>query len=250
MNTTRYSSTLKLLYKCLLAILTVAATTAPLFLIGRSTLGEGVIALCYLLPIAWSTSRWGLAPGVIAALTATLCFDFLFIPPFYTFTVGSLEGWLMLAIFLGVASFFVERIQSSLSKAREAVLMYEFSIALSSQRTQEAIAHAIAREIQQLFQAKLVNVIYQPEKSSPNIAISQPGDVVEKEKADRILPILTSWGLVGEIQIWRGAYMDLPSEDSSLLKNFAWQAGRSFERAQPLELERYIKGSASNAPLK
>ena len=38
-----------------------------------------------------------------AALAAALAFDFLFIPPFYTFAVGSLEGWLVLAIFLAVA---------------------------------------------------------------------------------------------------------------------------------------------------
>jgi K+-sensing histidine kinase KdpD len=235
MNSARYASTLKLLRNCLIAVLAVAATTVPLFLIGRSTLGEGVIAMCYLLPIVWSGSRYGLVPGVVAAVTATLSFDFLFVPPFMTFSVGSLEGWLMLAIFLGVAIFVVERIQASLSKAREAVLMYEFSLALSSQRTPGAIAHATAHEIQQLYQARLVNVVYHPDNASPKIVVSQPGNVVEKEKPDRVLPILTSLGLVGEIQIWRGSYMDLPSRDNPLLKNFAWQAGRNFDRAQPLE---------------
>ena len=250
MKATRFSSTFKILSNCLFAMLTVAAVTVPLFLIGRSTLGEGVIALCYLLPVTWSASRWGLVPGIIAALTATLCFDFLFIPPFYTFTVGSLEGWLILAIFLGVAIFVVESIQSSLSKAREAVLMYELSTALSSQRTQDAIAHTVAREIQQLFQAKLVNVVYRPDKTSANISVSKPSDVVGKEKPDRILPILNAWGLMGEIQIWRGPYMEVPLEDSRLLQNFAWQAGNAFERAQPLEAEQYVKDLMPKAPAK
>ena len=65
----------------LLAVLTVAATTIPLFLIGRDTLGEAVIALLYLVPVTWSANRWGQLPGISAALTAALAFDFLFIPP-------------------------------------------------------------------------------------------------------------------------------------------------------------------------
>lgn len=240
MKNIRNSSTLQLLFKCLLATLTVAATTVPLFLIGRTVLGEGVIALIYLIPVAWSASRWGLVPGIIAALIATLFFDFLFIPPFFTFNVGSLEGWLILAIFLGIAIFVVERIQNSLSKAHEISLMYEFSTILSSQRTQEAISLAVAREIQQLFQASRVNVIYGPDKSVSSDAAIQSGSSEEKRKPDRILPILTTWGLVGEIQIWRG-WTDLPSESSRLLQNFAWEAARALDRARPLEAEHYIK---------
>ena len=45
----------------------------------------------------------GAIAGISAAITAALAFDFLFIPPFYTFAVARLEGWLVLAIFLGVA---------------------------------------------------------------------------------------------------------------------------------------------------
>jgi K+-sensing histidine kinase KdpD len=103
-----------------------------------------------------------------------LCFDYLFIPPFFTFTVGSLEGWLILGIFLGVAIFVVERLQVSLSKACAVVWMYELSIALSDQRTQEAIIHSVAREVQQWFHAALVNVIFQSGNLSPKIVASYP----------------------------------------------------------------------------
>jgi hypothetical protein len=101
MKRNRFSLIPKLLANSLLALLTVAATTIPLVLIGRDTLGEAVIALIYLVPVAWSANRWGQLPGISAALAAALAFDFLFIPPFYTFAVARLEGWLVLAIFLG-----------------------------------------------------------------------------------------------------------------------------------------------------
>jgi len=151
------SLTRELFLQSLKAVLVVAGTTALILLIGRDKLGESVVALLYLVPVGWSASRWGQGAGMSAAVTAALTFDFFFIPPFYTFTVGSLEGWLVLAIFLAVAVLVVGRIQSGLSRAqaseREAIFMYELSAALAGLRTQPAVAHVLARHLQQLFQA-------------------------------------------------------------------------------------------------
>jgi K+-sensing histidine kinase KdpD len=224
-------------------MLAVLAITIPMWLIGRDVLGEAVIALLYLVPIAWSASKWGQVAGMSAALTAALCFDFLFIPPFYTFAVGSLEGWLVLVIFFAIAIVVVGRIQDSLSKAREATFKYELSSALANARTPDAVAHITARYIRQLFQAAQVSVIFQQSKQAPRIAASEPGENAAKGQPDRILPILNAWGLVGEIQIWRGEYSDLPAEDSHLLQDFALQAARAFERAYSLEMEKKENGT-------
>lgn len=223
-------------------MLTVVALTVPMWLIGRDVLGEAVIGLLYLAPIAWSASKWGQASGMSAALTAALCFDFLFIPPFYALAIGSLEGWLLLVIFLAIAIIVVGRIQDSLSKAREATFMYELSSALSGARTPDAVAHTLARYIRQLFQAFEVNVTFQQSKRAPRIAVSEAQADVGEMRPDRVLPILNAWGLVGEIQIWRGAFAELPPEDSHLLQNFASQAARAFDRTQSLELEQRVNG--------
>ena len=221
-----------MLSNSLLATLLVIAATIPMWLIGRDTLGEAVIALLYLLPVAWSAYQWGQLPGITAALTAALAFDFLFIPPFYTFAIARLEGWLVLAIFLGVAVIVVGRIQASITKAREATFMYELCAVLSGAHTLEAVALILAREIQQLFQASLVRVSYRPRDSASSMFFSQPEDTVMNIRPDRVLPILNAWGLVGEIQIWRGLFGELPSEDSALLQNFASQAARAFEHVE------------------
>jgi len=247
MNKNRFSFKSSYLTASLLAVLTVTATTIPLFLIGRHVLGEAVIALLYLVPVAWSANRWGQLPGLGAALTAALMFDFLFIPPFYTFVVGQLEGWLVLVIFLGVAIWVVERIQTSLIKAREAVFMYDMSAAICGQRTPEAVAYAVAKQIQQLYQATLVNVVFHPDKNLPGIVASEPPDCTGKGRPDRVLPVVNSWGLVGEIQIWRGLYSELPSADGRLLQNFALQTARAFERTHPIESDKHITGAASKA---
>jgi K+-sensing histidine kinase KdpD len=231
-------------------MLTVAAITVPMFLIGKEVLGEAVISLLYLAPIAWSASKWGQAAGMAAALTAALCFDFLFVPPFFTFAVGSLEGWLVLVIFLAIAIVVVGRIQDSLSKAREATFMYELSSALANVRTQDAAAHAIARYVRQLFQAAQVNVTYQQSKQSPLLTVCETQGKAVTGRPDRILAILNSWGLVGEIQIWRGEFSNLPAEDSHLLQNFATQAARAFERTQSAETGSQTSGLLQNAGAK
>ncbi|HEY9152677.1 MAG TPA: DUF4118 domain-containing protein [Anaerolineales bacterium] len=241
----RLHFTVELFRNSAYAVLIVFAITFFLVLIGRNEIGEGVIALVYLMPVIWSGYRWGQGPGMSAALAAALAFDFLFIPPFYTFSIGSLEGWLVLAIFLAVAVILIGRFEASLSKARQITFMYELSSALASARTQDAVAHTTARYIQQLFQASLVNVIFhQPSDPSPRIAVSEPHDGNGEGKPDCLLPILNAWGLIGEIQIWRGEYGNLPSEDNSLLQNFAAQTAKALERTQPAENKQPANGFA------
>jgi K+-sensing histidine kinase KdpD len=231
----------RLLTDTLLAILLVIVVTVPMWLIGRDTLGEAVIALLYLLPVTWSAYRFGRVPGICAALAAALAFDFLFIPPFYTFAVARLEGWLVLAIFLGVAVVVVGRIHESISQARDATFMYELSAALFGVRTHEAVAYTLAGQIQQLFQAPLVRVIYRQKDSASSTVVSQPEGVLRDDRPDRIIPVLNSWGLVSEIQIWRRDYGELPPEEGILFRNFATQAARAFEFTQNMEIEKSLK---------
>jgi K+-sensing histidine kinase KdpD len=240
----------RMLGNSLLAVLAVFVLTLPLALIGKQTLGEAVIALLYLVPVAWSAGRWGLIPGLSAALAAALSFDFLFIPPFNTFAVERLEGWLVLAIFLGVAVFMVESIQASLIKARNAVFMYELSSSLGGKRTQEAAARTVAQQVRQLFQARLVRVSFRPENHSPSTVVSEPKDAVTQDHPDRTIPIENAWGLVGEIQIWRGEAVDLPSEDSPLLLNFAIQTAQALERTRLSESRDAVHATAPKVPAK
>jgi K+-sensing histidine kinase KdpD len=235
----------KLLLNCLQAVLIVAVTTLLMLLIGRNILGEAVIALLYLVPVGWSTTRWGQGPGMCAALTAALTFDYFFIPPFYTFAVGRLEGWLVLVIFFIVAIVVIGRIQSGYTRAlvseREAIFMYELSTALAGSRTQESVAHTLARQLQEMYLASVVKVVIQYEQTKA-IVVSEPLDGIAKDKPDRILPILNSSGLIGEIQIWRG-YKELPTEDNRLLHNFTSQAAQALERTRLTEAEELVEKS-------
>jgi len=222
----------------LISAIAVGGATGLMLLVGREQLGEAVIALLFLVPVGWSASRWGQGPGIFAAVMAALSFDFFFIPPFYTFTVGNLEGWLVLAIFLGVAIVVVGRIQVSLTKARtserDAVLMYELSTALASLRTQEAVAHTVARFLQERYLVNLVTVVIQPKGQMKESVAYEPPNGILAGKPDRVLPLLNNWGLVGEIQIW-SRDIPLPASDSRIFRNFVSQIGQAIERTQLTE---------------
>ena len=56
-------------------------------------------------------------------------------------------------------------------------------------------------------------------------------------KPDVVLPLIDSWGLIGEMQFWRGAEMALPSPESRLFRNVALQVGLAIERVQITEYE-------------
>ncbi len=216
-----------------LGVVTVAVLTGIMALIGRPTLGEAVIALLYLLPIAYSTTRWGQVSGICAAVAAALAFDFFFIPPFHTFTVGSLEGWLVLVIFLAVAILIVGRIQFGLSRARqrerEAIFMFELSSALAGVRSQEAVARTLADQVQQVYQAALVKVIVLSEGVSRTTFA--PADGAMKGDPDLTIPLLAGREMAGEISIWCGE-LPLPDEENRLLQSFAMQGAVALERAR------------------
>jgi two-component system sensor histidine kinase KdpD len=254
MQTFRSSITTKTLLDSGEAVVAVAAITGLLLIIGQATLGEGVITLLLLVPVAWSTTRGGPVPGMVAAVAAALAFDFFFIPPFYTFTIGSLQGWLVFVIFALVAVVMVNRIQSGLTKAqaseRDATFMYELSAALAGIRTQSAVAHMVARQLQQMFQAPLVQVVLQLEGQPPSTVVAEPADRTAPGSAERVIPILNDWGMVGSIQIWRGP-IALPAPDSRLLHNFASQAGQALERTRLAEAEKQQmdRGSQLTAPI-
>ena len=224
----------------ILAFLSVVVLTIVMILIGRNTLGEAVIALLYLVPVGWSAARWGQGAGICAAVFSALAFDYFFIPPFYTFAVNRLEGWLVLAIFLVVSIVVIGRIQTGVTRAlnseREAIFMYEMSSRLAGLRTQEAVVHALAQNLQLMLQAELVEVCVDPYKQAPALMISAPAGKEAGSSPDRILPIVASPGLVGEIRIWRG-FGWLPAEGSRLLSNLTMQAALALERARLAEAE-------------
>ncbi len=219
----------------------VFATAAALLIIGRETLGAAVVGLLYLVPVGYSAARWGQWPGICAAVMAFLTFDFFFIPPYYTFTVGSLEGWLLLIIFLVVAVVIVGGIQSGLSQAqareREARLLYELSTALIGHYRREAVAQTLADFLQQLFQAAQVQVTVLQQPGVNGLSANSQVQPLRQGRPDRVVPLYSAAnGLIGEILLWRGGEESaLSTPNERLLQTMANLGALTLERAKMAE---------------
>jgi two-component system sensor histidine kinase KdpD len=249
MKRIRWPVSPELISDSLLAVLTVAVTTAILALIGRDTLGEAIIALLYLVPVAWSSARWGLVPGACATLAAILAYDFFFTLPFYSFTVSRMESLLILVVLSVTAVLVVAGIQLGLSRTRtderDAIFMVGMNEALAGLRTRDAVVHALASHLHQMFQASLVEVFVLFSQSS-SLSARVPSDAPARGKPDRMLPILAAPELVGEIRLWRGSGW-LPPEDSYLFRNLATQAALALERARLAEVEERMQAATPAA---
>jgi hypothetical protein len=221
----------------LLSVGVVFALTLVMRLIGSKTVGEGVIAILYLLPIGWCTVRWGQIAGVSAALTAALSFDFLFIPPYNTFNIGSLEGWLLLILFSATAILVVGRIQVVLTEERErerkATFLYEMVAAIANQTTREGIARVIANQIQQKFLAKSVQVHLSGGWGYQNYTMRADDGQTSTldEKPDRALTIVSGPEVIGEIDIWQGK-IALPFREDPMLQTMLSQITAALDWVQ------------------
>lgn len=226
--------------RALMSVGVVFALTVVMLSFGSKTLGEGVIAILYLVPIGWCTVRWGQQCGVSAALTAALSFDFLFIPPYGTFTIGSVEGWLLLLLFFATAILVVGRIQTIITEERErvqkATFLYEMVAAIANQATRKGIARAIANQIQKNFLAEGVQVQLSAGWGYPNFTAhagnGQPS--VLSEKPDRALTIVSGPAVMGEIDVWLGR-IPLPADDDPMLQTMLNQTAAALERVRAAE---------------
>ncbi len=85
-----------------MAILGVAAVTAMLAPF-QAWLSAATVALAYLLLVLFLATIWGRAPAIVASALATVCFNFFFLPPIFTFTIADPQNWVALAAFLVTA---------------------------------------------------------------------------------------------------------------------------------------------------
>ena len=128
----------------LVAIGGVIAITAAIALITTLAPVSGLWAV-YLLLILWLGARWGRWPAVTGSIAAFLLYDFFFVPPVGTFTVGSSASLLELVVMLAVA-LVTSQLAASLRRARasaeaaagESRALYE--LATAALRSQDVTA--------------------------------------------------------------------------------------------------------------
>ena len=89
-------------FKFFAALFGVAAVTTVLFPF-NAHLSAATVALAFLLIVLFTAAAFGRNPALLASFVGMLCFNFFFLPPFYTFTIAERENWVALVAFVVTA---------------------------------------------------------------------------------------------------------------------------------------------------
>jgi two-component system sensor histidine kinase KdpD len=107
-------------------------------------------SVLYLIVVLTIASAFGSGPAVVASLVSFLAFDWLFVEPKFTLSVGSLEGWVSLALFLLTAAITGQlaagqrrRATEAEQREREALVLYDV-VRLMSDPNLEYALQAVA----------------------------------------------------------------------------------------------------------
>ena len=90
-------------------MLAVAGATAATAIGRAMDLNANTMGFGYLIVVLAASLRGGLIAGTLASIVATLCYNFFFFPPLYTFVIHEAANWVALAAFL-ITSVVVSRL--------------------------------------------------------------------------------------------------------------------------------------------
>jgi len=225
-------------------VLSLVTGAVLLFINSHVQVNKTTLALVFLLPVGISASIWGLIPGVTAAITCFLSFNFFFIPNLFTFQVNNSEDIIALAGFLGIAIVISEltgrarqNLASAITRENEAIRLYEFITVLSGVQSEYVAARIILEKIEQTLLPNRIEILIESPKGPIFFAHGTP---VEKlHKIPFVIPLQSVRELIGEIHIWSPS--PFSEIEERFLKIFSNQSVLTIERIRLAEEARKTK---------
>ena len=137
----------------------------------RPTLGVENVDLVFLTAIVGVAVRHGLWPSLLATVVASLCYNYFFLPPIYTFTITdptNIAAFLLFTIVAVVVSNLAARGQAQTVTAKERVRnvesLYAFSRKLAGAGTLDDVLWATSYQIASMLKVRVVVLL--PEAGS------------------------------------------------------------------------------------
>ena len=226
--------------------------------------------MIYLLVVVMTAALFGQGPSFLASILGVLLFDFLFIPPFFTFRVADSEYLLTMAALL-VVSLVVSRLtvlvrqQAEAARSRESQTaeLYALSRDLAAGADLAAILRAIVDHVSTTFVRD--GAVLLPDAASQKLAVraASAGLALDEKElavaewsfrngvpagrgtstlpsADiRCMPLKTANGVLGVLAVRpAGQASPLSPDQRALLEAFASQSAVALERAGMAEKAR------------
>ena len=174
----------------------------------RSHLSVATAALVLVVPVVAGVVVGGLGAGVASVAAGFLVYDFVFIPPYYTLTVGAAQNWVALGVYV-VVMLLVAQVVAHLESARreaqqraaETQRLFELSELLVKDRSVEDLLETIVTAVRTVFDVPGVALLL-PVDGRLAIAASA-GETIAPEELHQLDPesgIPVSVGTSGLIQ--------------------------------------------------
>jgi two-component system sensor histidine kinase KdpD len=239
------------------------------------------IDLVFLTAIVGVAVRFGLWPSIFASVVASLCYNFFFMPPIYTFTIGDPGNVTAFAFFIVIAIIVSNvagraRTQAvrAIERARTTESLYAFSRKLAGAGAMEDVLWAAAYQIALLLKVRVVLLLpgdgaihvragYPPEDELDSADLAAARWSWEHDRpagrgADTLpggkrlfLPMRTGRGAIGIV----GIDSDRPGplltpEEHRLLDALSDQAALAIERVRLVDNMDHIQRTVENEKLR
>ncbi len=130
-------------------VVVLVATATSWTLLGRQYLAD--VVMVYLLGTVLISMRYGYGPSVGAAIGSVLCFNFFFIPPYYTFAVADLRHLVTFAVMFSVAiiiSRLTKRVRDQADAARKlAEEAHRAELRAESEQLRNALLSSVSHDL-------------------------------------------------------------------------------------------------------
>jgi two-component system sensor histidine kinase KdpD len=239
--------------------LLVVLTTTLLGLLLQHAIGYSSVGLLYLLAVLLCATTLSRIPILVTATLTALAWNFLFIPPLYTFYIRGAHDFILFGMYFVVAlvlgqmhSRLRERERAERRREQQAVALYRFSRALTeSPRLDETLKAAVER-MREIFGAEIAILLADENgKLRPESAAGPPVNdrelgvaswtLTHREAAGRFtntlpqssgfhLPLRAPGGVVGVLALFAPAHANPGFEERQMLEAFAGQLGLVIEQ--------------------
>jgi two-component system, OmpR family, sensor histidine kinase KdpD len=133
------------------------------------------LTMIYLLGVTWVAVRYGRRISMIASFLSVLLFDFLFVPPYFTFAVADVEYLFTFIVMLGVG-FMIAQLAGQLKRQTVAMIqreertktLYALSRDLAKSSYSDELFKIALKHIEDFFKCKAV--IFTPDKAKRLVA--------------------------------------------------------------------------------
>jgi two-component system sensor histidine kinase KdpD len=146
----------------LASLLTIGAALATGEVI-RQWLGIENVDLVFMTAVVVVAVRWGLWPSLVASVAASLCYNFFFLPPIYTFTITdptNIAAFIFFTVMAVLVSNVAGRVRTqavaALSRARTTEALYSFSRKLAKVGVLDDVLWATAYQIALMLKVRVV----------------------------------------------------------------------------------------------